>query len=200
MEKFVDVLVNAISDSLRRLLSGSFSSQQGYKKDAQLVADFQVQISADPEADLADRTISNVELVSEDEVRGLAFEPGGDGGIVRDVPVIESATLRFVMASGAVQAVQVNGLSLAPQVIQEKPMLSQSADPALWPELASIAGSLQETAGPPANIEYVQKWQLDISPFYAPLREDEVAPGEESPFTEELNEVIFKNQINRLQE
>jgi len=179
----------------------SRSPQNGTDK-ILLVADFQVDIvdiSGDPGETPTDRVLS-VALIAQNEVRELAFKPDPDGGgVVKDVHVSESATLLFSMESGIVEPFPLHGFTLAPQVL-EHPPVAEPADPAMWPELARIAGGAQATAGPPGTIEHVQTWQLDLSPVYAPLREGQVSPGEESPFTEEINEAIVEHQEDRLEE
>ncbi len=187
------IFLDYIKKSLHRL----------FRSPAQFAGDFTVRINADPDANAAASIISRVELVTGLGSQRLEFQPDaqGTGGIVKDVPVSTSATLRFVMESGAVIERPVNGILPAPKVESETPLSFESVDSA-WPAMATAAGAfaLAIEPEPPGRVERVRKWRVDIAPSYAPVRAGQLSPGEDSPIVEELDEAIRTGEVERLEE
>jgi hypothetical protein len=142
-----------------------------------------------------------VELVTDGAVQTLVFQPDpeGTGGVVRDVPVSNKATLRFVMRSGAMATLPVNGFSSAPEVESETTLLFEP-DFSAWPAMVTAAGAVPVSPAPPADLLSVQKWHIDTASFYAPLKEGQVSPEDDSPFVEEINKATLTGNVERMEE
>ena len=120
-------------------------------------------------------------------------------GTVVAVPVSVTAPVEFTMESGLVVPVIAPGLFLAPRIALETAGAS-TADEAAWPALAKAVDASNVQATPPVQPQRVDTWQVSAVPGYVPWRLAELALGDETPFTEALNELLQGDDENRLRE
>ncbi len=184
-----------IKDSLRRVEIGGRP---------QLVGDVQFQIVGSPNATPSDLAVSRVEHIIGTQRKALAYQPVQQAKgskdmqvVVKNVSLFTGPKFEFTMKSGEMVKLASPAISLAPYITEETPSLSK-ADASAWAAMVKAVGGRPVTEPLPAQLMKVSQWQLEATPLYAAMRGGKVSPEEDSPLAEELNDVISKGEIPRM--
>lgn len=120
--------------------------------------------------------------------------------VVKDVSVVTIEQLELTTESGMVFHLSVPPITLAPSVITESALQTHN-DPAAWNSMvAATGGNLEESIRPPARLQKVSHWQLDVFPEYAPMKDGQAYREDDSPVSDKLNEIINRGYASRLEE
>jgi hypothetical protein len=118
----------------------------------------------------------------------LAFQvvDGDVLGVVRPPNIFSGGLVKLESPTGG-SAIDLPPIALVPQIRMREP--HSSRDTNAWGNFAKASGA-SAAAVAPLDLRKFQQLQFEISPTYALVRNNEPSLEEDSPFVEELNEVI----------
>jgi hypothetical protein len=117
---------------------------------------------------------------------------GPAGGVqLRQVPIAvqKGGTLELLLASGTTVRYPLPRIGLAATVVAATPGRTRPG-PRVWSTMLAAAGERADLPAPPAQVLDVSEWEIELAPEYSSIRNERVAPEEDSPVVSELNETM----------
>lgn len=161
----------------------------------QLVGDYEIHMVAGQGESSANITITKAEFVIGDKRLTLVSEPssqrtmpGESKSVIKGVPVFVAGDLDITTRSDT-QRFTPPPASLVPYVEKQAP-LSATADRSAWSTMMRAVNASPPPSASPGQLMMARQWQISVSPAYGGMRDGRASPVEESPFSEELNEIV----------
>jgi hypothetical protein len=186
----VNVFGETVKQSLRRLDSN------------ELAFDININIAAEPGIKRERRIPKRVEIISKRTQRELVVIPGISGmAQVKNVPVNfgkQETKMNIIMQSGDVTTLYIPPIDLSPRITELAGDVV--ATPSVWQNFKNLSRS--ENIGELQNAEavMVKEWLVESYPNYAVLRGGKISLEDDSPIAEKLNEIVYRNEIDRISE
>lgn len=119
------------------------------------------------------------------ELRG---SEGRDDLGVLEVPILEATSIELLNGDQRVSTHRLPQIALAPE--RRASATVGNTDPNAWSQIARSLG-LQTADAPPSQLRRIETWKLEVSPFYAPVRDGEASREDDSPVAEQLTEAAL---------
>jgi len=159
-------------------------------------------IQASDEVSVRD-SVASVYWGTDKARRPIRFESdvGRNAFRIADLPVFHGLELAVNLVSGTSLTTTLPGLAFVPFTDHDDVVVGPSPiDGPIWTAMAIAAGGLSTpelTA--PLRVDGVRTWHFEAIPYYAPLRDGEPSPEDESAVSEELNRAILDGSADRLE-
>ena len=120
----------------------------------------------------------------------LPFTADADrrGGTAKQVPALSGGTIELTMQSG--ETVRVSSPPIALGASAHSVAHAGVSDPGAWKNIAKVLSPGVVAPATSLTATKLQEWDIEVLPEYAPVREGHVAPGDDAPTAEVLNEVL----------
>jgi hypothetical protein len=166
----------------------------------ELRVDIELEFPVDARRRTEDSTVTDAILSSGRRLPAPTPLPG-QRTVIRGVPVEPGASLSVGLQSGRRVPIALPGLGVAPVLTRETPELS-APDPSAWENLlrnVRPTAPAARTALPnDLQLKAARRWSVTSQIEYAPLREGEVAPEDDSSLSEELNAIVRQGNARRI--